>query len=47
MDYIHNWKKLRAQRQELRSKATPQEIKLWQYLRCKKLGYLFYRQHSI
>lgn len=47
MKHIHNSKELRARRQELRRNATPQEIKLWYYLKSKKLGYQFYRQHSI
>ncbi|MCC2630309.1 MAG: hypothetical protein K0S38_118 [Candidatus Paceibacter sp.] len=47
MDYIHNAKNMQARRRELRKNATLQEIILWKYLRKKKLGYLFYRQHSI
>ncbi len=47
MKHIHNSKELRSRRQELRKNATPQEIKLWSYLRKKKVGFQFYRQHSI
>jgi very-short-patch-repair endonuclease len=38
---------MRNHRKELRKNSTPEEIKLWKYLRKKRLGYLFYRQHSI
>ncbi|MDQ3014253.1 MAG: DUF559 domain-containing protein [bacterium] len=47
MHHIHNSKEMRLHRQELRRNLTPQELKLWPHLRRKKLGVLFYRQHSI
>ncbi len=47
MDYIHNRKELKEHRRELRKNSTPQEEKLWGYLRNKGLGYKFRRQHSI
>lgn len=34
-------------RRELRKSLTPQEFKLWVYLKNKKLGQKFRRQHSI
>ena len=47
MNHIHNQKHLQNRRKELRHNATSFEKTLWQYLRKKQLGYLFYRQHSI
>ena len=47
MKFTHQDKSLRYRRQELRSKATLQEIILWKYLRQSNLGFKFERQHSI
>src|SRR4051812_22524254 len=47
MDHLHNSRDMRARRQELRNNATRQERRLWQFLRHKQFGVLFYRQHSI
>jgi|SRR3989344_2758605 len=44
---IHNIHVLADRRKELRTNQTPQEEKLWWYLRGKQLGYKFRRQHSI
>jgi very-short-patch-repair endonuclease len=44
---IHTNKLLQGRRGELRKNVTSQEIRLWQYLKSKKLGYTFQRQHSI
>lgn len=45
--FIHNNRKLKDRRRRLRNNATHQEKILWQYLRSKKLGFKFLRQHSI
>ena len=37
---------LKARRRELRKNPTSEEEKLWWYLKEKKLGYKFRRQHS-
>lgn len=47
MSRLHNLKELRERRKELRLKPTLQEEKLWWYLRNKKLGIKFRRQHSV
>ncbi len=44
---VHNKQELYARRKELRTGATPQEAKLWEYLRRKKLGCRFRRQQSV
>jgi very-short-patch-repair endonuclease len=44
---MHNDPHLTERRKELRNNATPQEIILWKYLRGRRLGYKFRRQHSI
>jgi very-short-patch-repair endonuclease len=47
MDKIHNVYGLREHRKELRKNQTPEEGKLWWYLRRDQLGVKFRRQHSI
>ena len=47
MMHIHNKQELYARRKELRTGATPQEAKLWEFLRRNQLGYRFRRQQSI
>ena len=44
---IHNISKLSDRRKELRKNQTPQEEKLWWYLKDKRLGTKFRRQHSV
>ncbi len=44
---IHNINKLLDRRKELRKNQTPQEEKLWWYLKDKRLGVKFRRQHSV
>ena len=44
---VFNKSKLLSRRKELRKSLTPQELKLWHYLRNKKLGVKFRRQHGI
>ena len=44
---IHNIQRLSNRRKELRKNQTPQEEKLWWYLRDKRLGCKFRRQHSV
>jgi very-short-patch-repair endonuclease len=44
---IHNIRRLLDRRKELRENQTPQEEKLWWYLKDKRLGYKFRRQHSV
>ena len=44
---IFNKSKFLSRRKELRKSLTPQELKLWHYLRNKKLGVKFRRQHGI
>lgn len=44
---IFNKSKFLSHRRELRKSLTPQELKLWYYLRNKKLGVKFRRQHGI
>ncbi len=44
---VHNKKESYARRKKLRTKATPQEVKLWGRLRKNQLGYRFRRQQSI
>ena len=47
-DRVHSAKKLAPQRKELRSRLTPAEAFLWNYLKEKKLdGKRFTKQHSI
>jgi very-short-patch-repair endonuclease len=45
--YIHNNNKLLERRRKLRNQCTRQEKILWYYLKNKKLGCKFQRQHSI
>jgi very-short-patch-repair endonuclease len=45
--FIHNNNEFKDRRRELRANATPQERTLWYYLKSKKLGFKFLRQHSI
>ena len=47
MTKIHNIRKLSERRKELRKDQTETEVKLWWYLRDKRLGIKFRRQHSI
>src|SRR3989338_8905846 len=44
---IFNKSKFLSHRKELRKSLTPQELKLWFYLKSKKLGVKFRRQHGI
>jgi very-short-patch-repair endonuclease len=44
---IFNKSKFLDRRKELRKSSTPQELKLWYYLRNKKLGVKFRRQHGM
>jgi leucyl-tRNA synthetase len=44
---IHNIQRLLERRKELRKNQTPQEERLWWYLRDKRLGIKFRRQHSV
>lgn len=44
---IHNLGKLSDRRKELRKNQTPQEEKIWWYLKDKRLGSKFRRQHSV
>lgn len=44
---IFNKSKFLSRRRELRKSSTSQELKLWHYLRNKKLGVKFRRQHGI
>jgi very-short-patch-repair endonuclease len=44
---IHNIQKLLDRRKELRKRQTKQEEKLWWYLKDKRLGFKFRRQHSV
>ena len=44
---IFNKSKFLERRKELRKSLTPQELKLWFYLKEKKLGVKFRRQHGI
>lgn len=44
---IHNLHKFLGVRKELRQNQTPTEEKLWWYLKDKKLGEKFRRQHSV
>jgi very-short-patch-repair endonuclease len=44
---IFNKSKLKERRKELRKSSTPQELKLWFYLKNKKLGVKFRRQQGI
>ncbi|MDQ3014811.1 MAG: endonuclease domain-containing protein [bacterium] len=43
----HTLKKYQDARRQLRNHPTPQEKKLWYYLKGKNLGYKFQRQHSV
>jgi very-short-patch-repair endonuclease len=45
--FIHNNRELTERRKDLRNNATSQEKILWQYLKGKKVGFKFQRQHSI
>jgi len=44
---IFNKSKFLPRRKELRKSLTPQETKLWNFLRNKKLGVKWRRQHGI
>ncbi|MEK7190312.1 MAG: endonuclease domain-containing protein [Patescibacteria group bacterium] len=44
---IFNKSKFLTRRRELRKSLTPQELKLWFYLKNNKLGVKFRRQHGI
>ena len=44
---IFNKSKFKERRKELRKSSTPQEFKLWLYLKTKNLGVKFRRQQSI
>lgn len=44
---IHNRKDLEHYRKDLRNNATSAEATLWHFLKQKKLGWKFRRQHSI
>ena len=44
---LHNKQVFYERRKALRNNATPQEIKLWQYLQQSWQGYKFRRQHSV
>lgn len=44
---IHNIQRLLERRKELRKNQTPQEKELWWYLKDKRLGFKFRRQHSV
>jgi len=44
---IFNKSKFLSRRKELRKSSTPQELKLWLYLKGKNLGLKFRRQHGI
>ncbi|OGI46096.1 hypothetical protein A2121_01965 [Candidatus Nomurabacteria bacterium GWB1_40_6] len=44
---VFNKSKFLPRRKELRKFSTPQELKLWHFLRNKKLGVKFRRQHGI
>lgn len=44
---IHNIRRLFDRRKELRTNQTPQEEKIWWYLKDKRLGCKFRRQHSV
>jgi very-short-patch-repair endonuclease len=46
-NYIHSHSSMKDRRRRLRNNPTPQEHKLWYYLKGKQLGYKFQRQHSI
>jgi very-short-patch-repair endonuclease len=45
--FIHSKHEFKDRRRELRKNATPQEKALWYYLKNRKLGFRFQRQHSI
>jgi len=47
MDYIPYNKKLNQRARELRNKSTLSERILWNYLKGRKLGYLFNRQKPL
>jgi very-short-patch-repair endonuclease len=47
MDFLHQDPSLKARRKELRNNQTPQERKLWNYLRSSTISSKFERQHSI
>ena len=44
---VFNKSKFLARRKELRKSMTPQEVKLWFYLKGNNLGAKFRRQHGI
>ena len=45
--FRHNNSHFKDRRITLRNNATPEEKALWYYLKNKKLGFKFLRQHSI
>lgn len=47
MPNLHNRQLFNNRRKELRKNSTYEENLLWHNLRRNKLGYKFYRQHSI
>lgn len=47
MKRIHTLNDMKPYRKLLRNKMTKAEIRLWSCIKSKKLGYQFYRQHSI
>lgn len=47
MPKIHNIHKLVSRRKKLRKNQTPEEEKLWWYLKDEGLGVKFRRQHSV
>jgi very-short-patch-repair endonuclease len=44
---IHSDRLLNNYRKSLRNNLTPQEVKIWNYLKGKRLGAKFERQHSV
>jgi very-short-patch-repair endonuclease len=44
---VHNIPRLLDRRKELRKNQTPEEEKVWWYLKNKRLGFKFRRQHSV
>ncbi len=47
MKRIHTLNDMKPHRKLLRGKMTKAEVRLWFCIKNKKLGYQFYRQHSI
>ncbi len=44
---IHSYQNFKDRRADLRNDSTHEEYILWQYLRKRRLGFKFQRQHSI